>query len=97
MRNLFLLTLLCVCLLPMANAQTNGWTPEQGYQLHRALQRLGVKTQMVTYPRQPHGFIEPKFIQNVGERVIDWFNSNLGRKAPPLYRDLPATALSAGK
>ena len=71
--------------------------PEQGYQLHRALQRLGVKTQMVTYPRQPHGFIEPKFIQNVGERVIDWFNSNLGRKSPPLYRELTATALPAGK
>lgn len=71
--------------------------PEQGYQLHRALQRLGVKTQMVTYPRQPHGFTEPKFIQNVGERVIDWFNSNLGRKTPPLYRDLTATALPTGK
>ena len=69
--------------------------PEQGYQLHRALQRLGVKTQMVTYPRQPHGFVEPKFIQNVGERVIDWFNSNLGRKAPPLYREL--TSLPTGK
>ena len=71
--------------------------PEQGYQLHRALQRLGVKTQMVTYPRQPHGFTEPKFIQNVGERVIDWFNSNLGRKAPPLYRELTATALPVTK
>ena len=55
--------------------------PEQGYQLHRALQRLGVKTKMVTYPRQPHGFVEPKFIQDVGERVIDWFDSNLGRKS----------------
>jgi dipeptidyl aminopeptidase/acylaminoacyl peptidase len=53
--------------------------PEQGYQLHRALQRLGVKTQMVTYPRQPHGFVEPKFIQDVGERVVNWFDRNLGR------------------
>ncbi len=71
--------------------------PEQGYKLYRALQRLSVKTQMVTYPRQPHGFTEPKFIQNVGERVIDWFNSNLGRKAPPLYRDLTAATLSTAK
>ncbi len=54
--------------------------PEQGFQLHRALQRLGVKTKMVTYPRQPHGFVEPKFIQDVGERVIDWFNTGLGRR-----------------
>ncbi len=53
--------------------------PEQGFQLHRALQRLGVPTKMVTYPRQPHGFQEPKFIQDVGERVIDWFNYYLGR------------------
>lgn len=63
--------------------------PEQGYQLHRALQRLGVKTRMVTYPRQPHGFVEPKFIQDVGERVIDWFNSNLGR-----HTSVPYTAIS---
>ena len=53
--------------------------PEQGLQLHRALQRLGVPTKMVTYPRQPHGFTEPKFIQDVGERVTDWFNNYIGR------------------
>ena len=53
--------------------------PEQGLQLHRALQRLGVPTKMITYPRQPHGFTEPKFIQNVGERVTDWFNLYIGR------------------
>lgn len=65
---------------------------EQGLQLHRALQRLGVKTQMVTYPRQPHGFIEPKFIQDVGERVIGWFNTNLGRTSsmPAMISALPA-------
>lgn len=54
--------------------------PEQGFQLHRALQRLGVPTKMVTYPRQPHGFQEPKFIEDVGIRVINWFNYHLGRK-----------------
>ena len=53
--------------------------PEQGLQLHRALQRLGVPTKMVTYPRQPHGFTEPKFIQDVGERVTEWFNNYIGR------------------
>lgn len=69
--------------------------PEQGYQLHRALQRLGVKTRMVTYPRQPHGFVEPKFIQDVGERVLDWFDSNLGRR--PASAGQMASALSSGK
>ncbi len=51
--------------------------PEQGLQLHRALQRRGVPAQMVLYPRQPHGFTEPKFIQNVGERTIAWFDQYL--------------------
>ncbi|MCB0535191.1 MAG: S9 family peptidase [Lewinellaceae bacterium] len=52
---------------------------EQGYQLHRALQRLGVPTQMVAYPRQPHGFREPKFILDVAERTLGWFNHYLGK------------------
>jgi dipeptidyl aminopeptidase/acylaminoacyl peptidase len=46
----------------------------QGQELYAALKRLGVKTQMVTYPRTPHGPQEPKFIQDIGERVIVWFN-----------------------
>ncbi|WP_040005850.1 S9 family peptidase [Fibrisoma limi] len=54
--------------------------PEQGLQFYRALQQLGVPTQMVIYPRQPHAFTEPKFIQNAGERTIEWFNKYLGRK-----------------
>jgi len=54
--------------------------PEQGFQLHRALQRRGVPTEMVTYPRQPHGFVEPKFIQNVGDRTIYWFDQYLRKK-----------------
>lgn len=52
----------------------------QGYEFYIALKRLGVKTEMYVYPRQPHGFTEPKFIQDVGERVIAWFNKYLGRK-----------------
>ncbi|MFN3840991.1 MAG: alpha/beta hydrolase family protein, partial [Cyclobacteriaceae bacterium] len=46
----------------------------QGQELYMALKRLGVKTQMVSYPRTPHGPQEPKFIQDIGERIIDWFN-----------------------
>nr|WP_231780283.1 prolyl oligopeptidase family serine peptidase [Spirosoma sp. KNUC1025] len=61
--------------------------PEQGYQLYRALQRLGVPTQMVTYPRQYHSFSEPKFIQNAGERSLDWFNRYLGRKWVPVINE----------
>jgi len=52
----------------------------QGQELYMALKRLGVKTQMVSYPRTPHGPQEPKFIQDIAERVIDWFTLyNRGR------------------
>jgi dipeptidyl aminopeptidase/acylaminoacyl peptidase len=57
--------------------------PEQGYQLHRALQRRGVPTEMVVYPRQPHGFQEPKFIQNVGDRTMAWFNEYMRKRVSP--------------
>ena len=48
----------------------------QGQELYAALKRLNVKTQMVSYPRTPHGPQEPKFIQDIGERTITWFNEN---------------------
>ena len=53
--------------------------PEQGFQFYTAMKRLGVPTEMVTYPRTPHGPQEPKFIQDIGERIIVWFNKNLKR------------------
>ncbi|MBK5279642.1 MAG: S9 family peptidase [Bacteroidia bacterium] len=46
----------------------------QGQELYAALKKLDVKTQMVSYPRTPHGPQEPKFIQDIGERTINWFN-----------------------
>lgn len=57
--------------------------PEQGLQLHRALQRRSIPTQMVLYPRQPHGFVEPKFIVNVGERTMAWFDEYLRKRVSP--------------
>ena len=44
----------------------------QGYELYVALRRLGVETIMVTYPRQPHGLREPKFIIDAAERQLNW-------------------------
>jgi dipeptidyl aminopeptidase/acylaminoacyl peptidase len=55
----------------------------QGYEFYRALQRLGCPTEMILYPRTPHGPQEPKFIQDIGERMIAWFNKHLGRNKPP--------------
>ena len=52
----------------------------QGTELYVALKRKGVPTEMITYPRTPHGPQEPKFIQDIGERMIEWFNKHLRRK-----------------
>jgi dipeptidyl aminopeptidase/acylaminoacyl peptidase len=49
----------------------------QGQELYRALQRLGVTTEMVIYPRTQHGVDEPKFILDMGQRTCDWFHKYL--------------------
>ncbi|MEX1241621.1 MAG: S9 family peptidase, partial [Cyclobacteriaceae bacterium] len=55
----------------------------QGLELYMALKRLGVKTQMVTYPRTPHGPQEPKFIQDISERVVSWFDEYCRKRNRP--------------
>jgi dipeptidyl aminopeptidase/acylaminoacyl peptidase len=54
----------------------------QGYELYNALKRQGVPTQMVTYPRQPHGVREPRLIRDLAERNLAWMEKWLG-SAPP--------------
>jgi dipeptidyl aminopeptidase/acylaminoacyl peptidase len=54
--------------------------PSQGFEFYTAMKRLGVPTEMITYPRTPHGPQEPKFIQDIGERMITWFNKQLRQK-----------------
>lgn len=53
----------------------------QGQELYMALKRLGVATQMVTYPRTPHSPQEPKFIHDIGDRVLHWFNTYNRKKS----------------
>jgi dipeptidyl aminopeptidase/acylaminoacyl peptidase len=50
----------------------------QGYELHNALKRQGVPTQMVVYPRQPHGIREPRLVRDVLERNLAWMEKWLG-------------------
>lgn len=52
----------------------------QGRELYNALKRQGCLTEMIVYPRTPHGPREPKFIEDIGERIISWFDENLHRK-----------------
>jgi dipeptidyl aminopeptidase/acylaminoacyl peptidase len=51
----------------------------QGKEFYNALKRQGCPTEMIIYPRTPHGVQEPKFIADIGKRIIAWFNKNLGR------------------
>lgn len=51
--------------------------PSQGFEFYRALQRRGIDTQMVTYPRTPHGPQEPKFMQDIMERHLAWVEKYL--------------------
>ncbi len=49
----------------------------QGYELYNALKRRGVKTQMVVYPRMPHGPREPKFILDLMQRHVQWIEEHI--------------------
>lgn len=49
----------------------------QGQEFYVALQRLGVSTEMVVYPRTPHGPREPKFLMDVTQRILTWFGKHL--------------------
>ncbi len=48
-------------------------TPAQGREFYRALKTLGVPTQFVLYPREPHGFTERAHQLDVIKRVMGWF------------------------
>jgi len=49
----------------------------QGQEFYRALLRRGIPTEMIVYPRTPHGPREPKFVMDVSERILTWFNRYL--------------------
>lgn len=55
----------------------------QGQEFYRALSRRGVPTEMVVYPRTPHGPQEPKLVMDVTPRILSWFEKSLrpGRSA----------------
>ena len=49
----------------------------QGQEFYNALKRLGVDTEMVVYPRTPHGPREPKLLMDVSPRIMTWFEKYL--------------------
>ena len=48
----------------------------QGQEFYRALDRRGIPTEFVVYPRTPHGPREPKFLMDVSERILTWFQAH---------------------
>ena len=54
---------------------------DQGRAFFIALERKGIPTEMVVYPRTPHGPREPKFLMDVSGRVLDWFAQFGGPKS----------------
>jgi len=51
--------------------------PGQSQELYRGLKRYGVATELVMYPREPHGFREAKHRVDVQTRMLDWFDKYL--------------------
>ncbi len=55
----------------------------QGEEFYQALKDVGVPTEMVVYPRQPHGIQEPRLIKDTLQRNLNWFNKWLLGIEPP--------------
>jgi dipeptidyl aminopeptidase/acylaminoacyl peptidase len=47
---------------------------EQGEQMYMALKNNGIETEMVRYPREPHGFQEPNHQIDRIQRTVDWMD-----------------------
>ena len=60
-------------------AQDDRVPTRQGQEMYQALKRRGVETEMVIYPRTPHGPREPKLLMDVTPRILTWFDRHLGR------------------
>ena len=52
----------------------------QGYEFFNALDRIGIPTEMVVYPRTPHGPREPKLLMDVSSRILKWFDTHVKGK-----------------
>ena len=45
----------------------------QSQEFYNSLKWLEVDTEMIIYPRTPHGPREPKFMMDVSQRIMTWF------------------------
>jgi dipeptidyl aminopeptidase/acylaminoacyl peptidase len=49
----------------------------QSQELYRGLKRYGVETELVVYPREPHGFHEEKHLVDRLNRILAWYEKYL--------------------
>ncbi len=56
--------------------------PSQGWEFYTALRKVGVPTDLLLLPRQPHGPREPKLQRTVMEWTLDWINRYTLAAAP---------------
>jgi dipeptidyl aminopeptidase/acylaminoacyl peptidase len=54
----------------------------QSTALYRALKRYNVETELVVYPREPHGPREEKHQLDIHTRMLDWFDKHLSVVQP---------------
>ena len=66
----------------------------QGWEFYTALMKLGVPTDLLLLPRQPHGPREPKLLRTVQQWHLDWINRYTLSQLPIATRPArpPATA-----
>lgn len=68
------------CITPtliLHGAEDNRVHPAQGAEMFRALKVLGVPTQFVRYPREPHGIKERAHQIDLMTRIIAWYGTYL--------------------
>jgi dipeptidyl aminopeptidase/acylaminoacyl peptidase len=56
--------------------------PGQSQELYRGLKRYGVETELVVYPREPHGFHEEKHLLDRLNRILAWYDKYLKEGSP---------------
>ncbi|PYU70963.1 MAG: hypothetical protein DMG49_10335 [Acidobacteria bacterium] len=56
--------------------------PGQSQELYRGLKRYGVETELVVYPREPHGFHEEKHLLDRLNRILAWYDKHLKEGSP---------------
>src|SRR5216683_2946462 len=54
----------------------------QSQELYRGLKHYGVETELLVYPREPHGFHEEKHLLDRLNRILTWYDKHLKEVSP---------------